>query len=201
MVYVEYISRRPGIELADFHRVVRQVQHHWEAGLLQDHLILNGGRTWRLGPEPEYLGIWHTPEVGLERLGEWEQAFRARGQVGDEATMSRVARVDFAGCYEALAVPLRARDGLYYVERFRPAGPSEAIRALYKERLGQLPHCTLNLLARRIGQLAPQPGGLAVWTVPGFASLGALATQAEGVPGPVELVEAGLYVDIGSEIL
>ena len=201
MVYVEYISRRPGIELADFHRVVRQVQQNWETGSPEDQLILNAGRTWRLGPEPEYLGIWHTPTAGLERLGEWDRAFRARGNVGDEATMSRVARVDFAGCYDALLEPRPARNGLYYMERFRPVGPAESARSFYEERLRQLGRFTLNLVARRIGRLGTDPGGLAVWTVPGFDSLRELATQLEGVREPVELVDAGLYADIGSEIL
>src|SRR4051794_32312616 len=52
MIYVEYVSRRQGIALDDFHRVVRQVQESWAAGHGADRLILNAGRTWRLGPEP-----------------------------------------------------------------------------------------------------------------------------------------------------
>jgi hypothetical protein len=201
MIYVEFISRRPGIEIADFHRVVRQVQQNWEAASPRDELILNAGRTWRLGSQPEYLGIWHSPGVGLERLGEWEQAFRMRGEVGDEATMSRVARVDVAGCYEALLEPRRARDGLYYIERFRCTGPSSSVRSFYEHRGARLPRFVLNLLALRIGRLAPDPGGLAVWTVPGYGSLGEIAGEADKLNPAMEWVEAGLYADIGSEIL
>lgn len=201
MVYIEYFSRRPGIEVAEFHRVVRQVQRNWEAGSPEDHLILNAGRTWRLGPEPEYLGIWHTPNSGLERLGDWERAFRARGEVGDEATMSRVARINFAGCYEAVLEPRPARNGLYYIERFRPAGPIASIRRFYQQRTERLHHFILNLLVNRIGWLGPDPGGLAVWTVPGYAALGEIATELEAVPESLELVGAGLYADIGGEIL
>jgi hypothetical protein len=201
MIYVEYISRRPGIELADFHRVVRQVQQNWEAGSPEDRLILNAGRTWRLGPEPEYLGVWHVPRAGLERLGEWEQAFRDRGVVGDEATMFRVARVDVAGCYDELAEPMAARDGLYCVEQFRPTAPAEHIRKFYAERREALSQCCLNLLCSRIGRLAPEPGGLAVWTIPGYGSLEPIVRQLDGLVSPVELTNAGLYADIGSEIL
>jgi hypothetical protein len=201
VIYVEYISRRPGIELNDFHRVVRQVQQNWQSGSPQEHLILNAGRTWRLGPDPEYLGVWHVPSAGLERLGQWEQAFRDRGVVGDEATMTRVARVDFAGCYEELADPIPARNSLYYVEQFRPAGPAERIGQFYAGRAKSLPQFSLNLLCVRIGRLAPDPGGLAVWTVPGYASLDQLARHLDGLTQPVELITAGLYRDIGQEIL
>ena len=78
MIYIEYISRRSGIELDDFHRVVRQVQEAWEAGHGADRLIINVGRTWRLGPEPEYLSIWDTGASGLDRLDDWARAFRDR---------------------------------------------------------------------------------------------------------------------------
>ncbi|MGH9840593.1 MAG: hypothetical protein ACREEM_17590 [Blastocatellia bacterium] len=201
MVYVEYISRRPGIELADFHRVVKQVQRHWESSHSDDQLILNAGRTWRLGPEPEYLGVWYSPQSGFDRLDEWETAFRNRGEVSDEQTMSRVARIVFAGCYEALREPIRARDGIYYVERFHPAGLPEAIRSFYEERTRGFSSFTLNLLIQRIGRLGPDPGGLAVWTLPSFAALAEIATQLDATHEPVELVGAGLYVDIGQEIL
>jgi hypothetical protein len=201
VIYVEYISRRPGIELDDFHRVVRQVQQNWQSGSPDDDLILNAGRTWRLGPEPEYLGVWHVPRAGLERLGQWEQAFRDRGAVGDEATMARVARADFAGCYDELTAPISACNGLYYVEQFRPAAPAERIAQFYAGRAKMLPQFCLNLVCARIGRLAPEPGGLAVWTIPGYASLDQVARQLDGLTQPVELITAGLYRDIGQEIL
>ena len=91
MIYIEYISRRPGIELVDFHRVVTQVQKNWSAGQAGDRLILSAARTWRLGSGPEYLGVWYTSDAGFERLDAWQAAFRARGEVGDESTMSRVS--------------------------------------------------------------------------------------------------------------
>lgn len=201
MIYVEYISRRPGIDLTDFCQVVRQVQQNWESGSPEDHLLLNAGRTWRLGPEPEYLSVWHVPNAGLERLGQWEQAFRDRGPVGDEATMARVARIDAAGCYDELVEPAPARNGLYYVELFRPTAPREQLRQFFAGRREALPGFCLNLAAVRIGRLAPEPGGVAVWTIPGFGSLEHIARQLDGLAAPVELVSAGLYADIGREIL
>jgi hypothetical protein len=201
MIYVEYISRRPGILMEEFHRVVRQVQDAWEAGHGKDELILNAGRTWRLGPEPEYLGIWHTGDSAFERLDEWTRAFHDRGEVGDEATMSRVARIDCAGCYRALDPPIRTRGRAYYVERFVPAGTDDEIRLACRERA--LKHATLqlSLVAVRMGKLAPDPGGLAVWTLPNFAALALIACELDGCIKPIQLISAGLYADIGSEIL
>jgi hypothetical protein len=187
--------------LTEFYRVVRQVQQNWESGSPEDHLVLNAGRTWRLGPEPEYLSVWHVPNAGLERLGQWEQAFRDRGAVGDEATMARVARIDVAGCYEELSEPAPARNGLYYVELFRPAASGEQIRQFFADRRKALPDFGLNLVGSRIGRLGPEPGGVAVWTVPGFGSLERIVRQLDGLASPVVLVTAGLYADIGREIL
>jgi hypothetical protein len=201
MIYVEYISRRPGIDLADFYRVVRQVQQNWESGSPADRLMLNAGRTWRLGPEPEYLCVWHVRDAGLERLGQWQQAFRDRGAVGDEATMARVARIDVAGCYDELSEPVPARNGLYYIEFFRPTASGEQIRRWYEDRGKALPEFCLNLVGLRIGRLGPEPGGVAVWTVPGFGSLPRIVRQLDGLASPVELATAGLYADTGSEIL
>jgi len=201
MIYVEYVSRRNGIALDDFHRVVRQVQEAWAAGHGTDQLILNAGRTWRLGPEPEYLGIWHTGDSGFERLDDWTRAFRERGPVGDEATMSRVARIDFAGCYRALEPPIEARGGVYYVETFRPEGSDDEIRLAYRERAAKHSEVCLNLIAVRMGRLAPDPGGLAVWTLPKFAALAAIACELDHCTKPMQLTSAGVYADIGYEIL
>ena len=59
----------------------------------------------------------------------------------------------------------------------------------------------LNLLAQRIGKLAPDPGGLGLWTIPSFAALEDLARDLDGISEPVELVAAGTYADTGREIL
>lgn len=201
MIYVEYISRRPGIELNDFQDVVRRVQAAWESGNGADQLILNGARTWRLGPDPEYLAVWHTIDAGFSRLDDWERAFRKRGNVGDKVTMKRVARIDFAGCYEAIIAPQPARRGIYYVERYRPNGAPDATRRHFRQRAKRHRRLTLNLVIERIGRLGPEPGGLAAWTIPNFAALDEIARDLDGVEEPLQLTAAGLYVDVGMEVL
>ena len=52
-VYIEYISRRPGVPLQSFHAIAGPGQAKWAAEYGVDRLILNIGRTWRLGAEPE----------------------------------------------------------------------------------------------------------------------------------------------------
>ena len=203
MVYVEYISRLPGIDLADFRTTFRTVQQGWESSFSEDQLILNAARTWRLGPEPEYFTAWLSPNSTFDRLDEWDRIFRARDSetYGFDSPLRRVARMDYAGCYEPLIMPMRAKRGIYYAEIFRPNKAGAAIRRFFEERAPNHRGFTLNLLVRRLGRLAPDPGGLAVWTLPNFAALGEIAEELEGVSEPVELVRSGVYVDVGEEVV
>ena len=203
MVYMEYISRRPGIELADFQTTFNAVQQGWESSFSEDQIILSAARTWRLGPEPEYFTVWFLPHSTFDRLDEWEQIFGARNSenYGFNSPLRRVARMDHAGCYEPLITPIRAKMGIYYAEMFRPVKPGSEIRRLFEERAMTHKGFMLNILLRRLGRLAPEPGGLAIWTLPNFASLGEIVQDLEGMNEPVELVRAGVYVDVGKEVV
>jgi hypothetical protein len=201
LVYVEYLSRRPGIDLREFHAEVIRAQEAWDTGYGEDVLLWSAGRTWRLGPEPEYLHVWYSPGISLERLDGWERIFRAGEQERHEQGVGRVSRIDRAGCYAPLLPPVVARGGRYHAEFFHPTGAPAAIRTLYESRAQRFARFTLNLVACRVGRLAPGPGGLAVWTIPDFASLSEIAEDLNGVRDPVELVDAGAYADTGQEIL
>ena len=76
MIYVEYFSRLPGVALADFHRAVAQGQEGWGSSYQEDRLVWHAGRTWRLGPEPEYVAVWHTPDADFDRIDDWDRIFR-----------------------------------------------------------------------------------------------------------------------------
>jgi hypothetical protein len=218
MIYIEFTSRRPqpGLrenargalfvepfesQLERFHRGVLAGQSGWEDSWSQDRMILSVGRTWRLGPEPEYMTGWQTPSEGFERIDDWDKVFRS-GEADDlEKPFREVARIDRAGCYEALLEPRRAQGGIYYVEFFAPTGSHDEIRELYERRAASRSELTLALCLVRIGKLAPDPGGLAVWTLPSFAALAAIARDLDGTLEPVRLTTAGVYNDIGKEIL
>jgi hypothetical protein len=201
VIYVEYISRRPGISLAEFHDAMNKGQEGWDADYAEDQLIWSAGRTWRLGPEPEYLGVWYTPNAGLERIDGWDRIFREGHAEVHEHRVRRAARLDAAGCYDALREPVRLRGGTYYAEFFRATGDRAAIGEHFEQRRAKHPGLTLGLLALRIGRLGPEPGGLAVWQIPDFAALAEIARELDGVREPIELVIAGTYADLGQEIL
>jgi hypothetical protein len=218
MIYIEFTSRRPqpGLRANDrgalvvepfesqlerFHRGVLAGQSGWEGSWAEDRLVLSIGRTWRLGPEPEYLTAWQTPTEGFERIDAWDKVFRS-GEADDlEKPFREVARIDRAGCYEALLDPKPARGGIYYAEFFEPLGSRDEIRELHAKRAASHSDLTLALCLVRIGKLAPDPGGLAVWTLPSFAALAAIAGDLDDATLPVRLTTAGVYNDIGREIL
>ena len=178
-------------------------------------MILSIGRTWRLGPEPEYLTVWHTPSAGLGRIDDWDKIFRSGEADEIEKPFREVARIERAGCYEPLLDPtrpsaagagttdanLRAKNRIYYAEFFEPTGERGEIRELYAKRAASHSDLTLALCAVRIGKLAPDPGGLAVWTLPSYGALAAIARELDGLSEPVRLETAGVYNDVGQEIL
>ena len=102
-IYIEFISRRAGIPLDAFHAIAGPGQPNWAAEHGDDRLILNIGRTWRLGSEPEYIAVWSTPGKGVNRLGEWAAIF-ATGEADHlEIPFTAVGRIDVAGFYGGAA--------------------------------------------------------------------------------------------------
>ncbi len=202
LVYVEFISRRPGVTVEAFHFAAGRGQTGWSSEHSDDVLLLNLGRTFRTGPEPEYVAVWYTPGAGLERIGDWERIFASGEADHLEETFRLAARIDTAGCYEPLLEPKAGRDGLYYGEYLDVAhGSSRSdVTAFFEERR-QRAGLTLNLLCDRIGGLGPDPRCLAVWTVPAWDELDPLVRDLDDVDAPVRLVHGALYRDLGSETL
>ena len=58
LVYIEYVSRLPGVSVEQFH-FAAGLQDSWSDDYADDVLVLNLGRTFRTGPEPSYLAVWH----------------------------------------------------------------------------------------------------------------------------------------------
>jgi len=201
MVYIEYVRRLPGVGLQEFHEGMAQAQGGWDAGYAEDQLVLSAARTWRLGPEPEHMGVWYSPGAGLERIDQWDHIFRSGEASKLEESLQRVARIDRAGCYDALIEPVRMRGGTYYAEFFRATEGLPAVQTFFQQRTTKHPLLTLGLLVYRIGWLGPEPGGVAIWTIPNFAALGGIARELENVHQPLELVVAGTYADVGEQII
>jgi len=202
LVYIEFISRLPGVSLEAFHFAAGR-QGAWSGEYAEDRLLLNLGRTFRTGPEPEYLAVWYTPESGLERIGEWEAVFKSGVADHLEEPFKLAARIDKAGCYEPLVEPVPGRGGLYYGEYLDVASGAgrDEVRAFFESRAARRDGFTLNLLCDRIGKLGPQPRLVAFWTVPSWEALDGIARDLDGVEAPVRLVEGAFYRDLGEETL
>ncbi len=203
LIYIEYISRRPNISLSHFHAIAQLGQDGWAGQYGADRLLLHLGRTWRIGPEPEYVAVWFTPDSGTDRLDDWERAFATGEADAFEKPMEIAARLDAAGCYEPLLDPEPHRGGRYYVEYFdlEPGASRKDVSAFYDKRR-QDNGLLLPVLVDRIGHLGPEPRGLAFWVLPDYGTLGTLAREFEGADRPpVRLVTAGLYAELGQEVL
>ena len=98
--------------------------------------MLNVGRSWRIGPEPEYLCAWYTPTASVDRLDEWERVFRSGDADAYEEPFRLAARIDAAGCYEPLLEPVVGSKGKYYAEWFDLADGAghDEVRSWYEER-------------------------------------------------------------------
>jgi hypothetical protein len=204
LIYIEYISRKPGVDIELFHTVAGGGQSGWaDDYAAEDRCLLNLGRTWRMGAEPEYMAVWLSPNHGLERLDDWETIFRSGEADRFEAPFRLAARIDLAGAYDALLEPVPGSLGRYYAEHFELAtgATHDDVRRFYEERRGRHGALELNLVCDRIGAFGPDPRGLAIWGTPSFGALDTIARELDGVVEPVRLVRAGLYCDFGQETL
>ena len=203
LVYIEFISRRPGVGLHEFHAVAGGGQTGWAGEYDDDVAVLNVGRSWRIGPEPEYLCAWYSRDAGMERIDEWERVFRSGDADNLEEPFRLAARIDAAGCYEPLLEPVVGSKGRYYAEWFDAAAGADhgAVRDSFEERRSRHPDMELNLLVDRIGHLGPDPRGLAVWGVDSWGSVAGIARDLDGATEPIRLVSASFYADFGAEQL
>lgn len=203
LVYIEFISRRPGVGLHEFHAVVGGGQTGWSGDYADDVAVLNLGRSWRMGPEPEYLCAWYSRDAGMERIDEWERVFRSGVADHYEEPFRLAGRIDRSGCYDPLLDPVVGTAGRYYAEWFDVAGaaPREAVVDLFEARRKQHPDFELNLLVDRIGKLGPDPRGLAVWGVPSWAVVAEIARDLDEIAEPIRLETASFYADFGQEQL
>ena len=203
LVYLEFISRRPGVSLEQFHAVAGQGQTGWAGDNTEDVLLANLGRSWRTGPEPEYIAFWHTQAQGLDRFDDWERIFRSGVAEQFEEPFRLAARIDRAGSYDPLLEPVPVDTERCYLEFFDFAhgATRDHVRAAYERRAADHPDLTLNVLLDRIGRLGPDPRGIAVWGLPAWAALDEIVRDLDAGTGPARLVDAGMYSEFGKETL
>jgi hypothetical protein len=91
--------------------------------------------------------------------------------------------------------------GLHLIEFFDAQGASTAeIRDYFQSRVAKAAPGKLLYLINRIGFLAPDPGGMAVWNFADYVAAEAFIRKAPP-PGPVRFTQAGLYRNFGEEIV
>jgi hypothetical protein len=203
LVYVEFISRSPEVTLEEFHRRTAHAQTMWADSYGDDEMVLNVGRTWRIGPGPEYLCVWYSAAYGLERIDDWERLFAAGAHDSVNVEFEAVARIDRAGCYTAVIPAVRGSRGRYYFEWFElVAGASpEQVRDHFDSRAKAHKELELNAVGLPLGPMAPRSLGFAAWGLPNWGAAQALAVSPEKPGCPVHVVDASLYADLGHEQL
>ena len=199
MIYAEYIERDRFMPLEIFRHLGDQSA--WTDP--EDALVGSFGRTMRLGRLPAYMAFWKCK--CMKRMDEWEAHFNSPAAAHDHAEHAthRAIHLQYAGCYdEVVEGPAVDRNGLHYIEYFGARGKvaDAALAAHFQGRAARHPAAALNFVLRRIGQLGPDPGHLAVWT---FASYDALEPFARVSldDDPFRPTDVGVYRWFGKEIL
>lgn len=198
-VYVEYYSRRPGISLENFHALASAAQTGWSSEFEGEAVALNVGRTWRIGPDQEYLAVWTTPADGSEYLQEWENVFQSGDADRHQNQFETVARIDRAGCFtsnQPIEPPTSKRHLIEYFEP-QPGVTTQKIDA-YLETRSVSTGVALTAVLHRIGMLAPH-GGLAIWAIAEYSDLSLMSFVAPDAP--ITIIDVGLYADLGEEQL
>ncbi len=93
MYYIEFFSKKEGVPLERFYKEVREGYEQWMKEHPDDELVLLIGRTWRLGPEPNYMAVWKVKDFA--RFDEWK-----KHMPGPEEIEKGAQIIEFAGTYE-----------------------------------------------------------------------------------------------------
>ena len=200
MIYIEYIERDRFMPVEIF-RFLGDQGSSWIEGAV-DKMVLQLGRTMRLGPQPSYLAFWKID--GLERLDDWEEYFGSDAWPRNRKStaMHRAIHIQRGGLYDAVVEGPAAGEGVHYVEYFAAdsALSDDDMASHFQAREARYTGGRLNFVVRRIGLLGPDPADLAVWTFASYAAMERIVRERHESPA-VRMVTAGIYRKLGDEIL
>jgi hypothetical protein len=196
LLYVEFIERDRTTPVEVFRAL--GAQSAWKDP--NDDLLGQIGRTMRLGPHPAYMAFCRFND--FRRLDEWEAHFRSEKHAVDRGMHAKHLAIHHfrAGCYDEIIPARRLTGGPYYVEFFASGAGRNELAACFAARQKQHPEGRLAMVMKRIGLLAPDPGGMAVWEVDSYVALEALARDVRG-SAEIQPFMAGVYRDFADEIL
>jgi hypothetical protein len=99
--YVEFVEPKPGVTQKRFQEVVAMASDRWAAEHPEDELVLNIGRTWRLGPRPGvYMTVWRVRDLAV--LERWDEEFQKTRIQEEHSEFTEVATIVDAGVYADL---------------------------------------------------------------------------------------------------
>jgi hypothetical protein len=198
MLYVEFIERDRHVPIEVFRTL--GVQSAWEDP--DDELLGQIGRTLRLGPHPAYMAFCRFND--FRRLDEWEAHFHSEKHARDKRMHAKHQAIHHfrAGCYDELTPARRLHGGLYHVEFFSSAPTADEghLKGYFVDRQKRHADADLSMILRRIGLLAPDPGGMAIWSVDNYLAVEAIARDVGGSADVLPSM-AGVYRDFAEEIL
>ena len=92
---------------------------------------------------------------------------------------------------------------MYYAESFDwgPDANPAAVAGFFTERRERHADLVPNMAADRFGMLGPDPRGIAVWQSPSYATLEGIVRELDQASSPISLIRAGLYAEIGTEVV
>jgi hypothetical protein len=199
MIYIEFISREPGVAREVFRYLGDQSTSWVEAH--RDEYLGQLGRTMRIGPHPAYLTIFRVD--GLARLQEWEDYFLSDAYHANRRSfaMQRSLQMVRDGCYDELVPTEPISDGLYVLEFFSAADETSNsdVEREFGERQERHREARLAMLLRRIDLLGPDPGGIAGWRLDSARELEPFIRASHAMRAVIRH-EAGLYRRFGTEI-
>lgn len=191
LMFVEYIGRPHGIPLDHFHKHARQ---DWPAS--EDVVVANLARMNKLGPKPHYMCWWGIKS--LARVDEWRDYYTSEAGRRHLAESGDAEVLDFQqhGLFDIVHGSGAAGGGLHIAEFFDADDFSGAeITEAFEARAASATSGQLTYVLKRLGMLAPDPGGIALWTFPSLAAAepllrtplpkGALTISARGVYRPM----------------
>lgn len=193
MILAEYIARDRNVPWELF-------RHHGHQDWVsdQDVMVANLGRTMKIGPRPHYMCWWKIKSIA--RMDEWEDYFRTDEGKHYAATSPVPRALDFyqAGLYDEVIGDGKVPDGLHLAEFFSADDASaEEVRDYFQRRFGG--GGKLTYVIKRLGLMAPDPGGIALWTFDSYVAAEGFM-RAKAPSGPVQVRNAGLYRNFGDDI-
>ena len=193
MIFVEYIERERSMPWEIFRKLGGQ---DWSGS---DRIVANLGRTMRLAPTPHYMCWWQIPSI--KRMDEWEAYFRSsEGRIYlSESPTGKALHFQRCGLYDEIIGHGEVPSGLHLVEFFAAQGQSAGeIKHWFSERAGDSGDGRLTYVINRLGLIAPDPGGIAIWTFPDYAGAEPFLRRTPQA-GPIAVTAAGLYRNFGED--